>query len=356
MAVMKDHYTAEEYEAAKHANAADYLLSIGYGLTRGRGLYKGEVHDSLIIRDDGRWFWNSRGKGGKSPVDLVKLILMEDYGYSDEVSAAIEAIKRLAGARGAFARESDYIPTPRHDTAARSRSPDEPGCMAEQRRDAATRPLPMPAPFRDNRRVMAYLCGTRGLGPEIVRGLMRCGKIYETVQRRDKELNSFVDTPFHNAVFVAYDNEKRPQSAFLRGTISKTDKSFKRDLEQSDKSFSFTLLGRKESGRVFCFEAAIDAISHASFYKITGQDWRDGCRLALGGTCFLGLERFLADNSQVRNITVCLDNDATGRRRGQKLHDEFTAKGYKVNFEYSNAKDWNEELLNEREGENENDY
>ena len=342
---MKDRYTAEEYEAAKHANAADYLMSIGYGLTRGRGLYTGTVHDSLVIRDDGRWFWNSRGKGVKNPIDLVKLILMEDYGYSDEVSSAIEAIKRLSGARDTNFKERDY-------TASRAGS--APG--ASERPRSRGEPLPMPAPYKDSRRVMAYLCGTRGLDPEIVRGLMRYGKIYETAQRWDKETHDFVDTPFHNAVFVAYDKDKRPQSAFLRGTISKTDKPFKRYLEQSDKSFAFTLLGRKESDRVFCFEGAIDAISHASFYKMTGQDWRDGNRLALGGTCFLGLERFLSDNPQVRNITVCLDNDATGKQRGQKLHDEFTEKGYDVDFEYPEAKDWNEELLSERESEEELDY
>jgi len=127
-------------------------------------------------------------------------------------------------------------------------------------------------------------------------------------------------------------------------------------IKKQGKSYSFTLLGRKESDRVFCFEGAIDAISHASFYKMTGQDWRDGCRLALGGTCFLGLERFLADNPQVRNITVCLDNDAAGQRCGQKLCDDFTEKGYEVDFEYPTAKDWNEELLNEREVEDEHDY
>ena len=89
---------------------------------------------------------------------------------------------------------------------------------------------------------------------------------------------------------------------------------------------------------------------------MTGQDWRDGYRLALGGTCFLGLKRFLSDNPQVRNITVCLDNDAAGQRHGRKLYDEFTAKGYAVDFEYSNAKDWNVELLNGCEGEDEHDY
>jgi hypothetical protein len=51
---------------------------------------------------------------------------------------------------------------------------------------------------------MAYLCTARGLDPDIVRGLMKYGKIYETVQWRDQETRRYVDSPYHNAVFVAY--------------------------------------------------------------------------------------------------------------------------------------------------------
>ena len=331
-------YTAEEYAAAKEVNIAAFLMSIGYELSRDSRCYKGKLHDSLIIRDDGRWYWNSRDLHGYSPIELYKQILINDYGYSNDITAAITAVKELAGGRGTDAAGLQAQRAP------------EPPTRAEDE------PLPMPAPHTNNNRVMAYLCKSRGLDPEIVRGLIKYGKIYETVQRWDKDKQRFVDTPYHNAVFVAYDKLGRPQNAFLRGTISMAEKPFKRDLDLSNKSFPFTLLGRKSSDRVSCFESAIDAISHAGIYKMFGVDWRAEHRISLGGTSFLGLERFLSENPQVTKITVALDNDATGNKRSDKLIDEFRQKGYEVTHKSPIEKDWNEDLLSYLQEEQEDEH
>jgi len=330
-------YTAGEYAAAKEANVAAFLMSIGYGLTRTGHCYKGKLHDSLVIRDDGRWYWNREGLHGYSPIELYKQILLKDYGYSDEITAAIAAVKELAGGRGAH----EALAFSKQEQAPPQRSPDE--------------PLLLPAPHKNNNRVMAYLCRSRGLDPEIVRGLIQYGKIYETVQSWNREAERYVDTPYHNTVFVAYDKDGRPQNAFLRGTFTLTDKPFKKDVDGSNKSYPFTLSGRPSSDRVFCYEGAIDAISHACIYKMNGGDWRDGHRIALGGTSFLGLDRFLSENPRITEIVACLDNDETGNRRSDKLLEEYTAKGYTVEREAPEAKDFNEDLLilrqEEQEGE-----
>jgi hypothetical protein len=202
---------------------------------------------------------------------------------------------------------------------------------------------------------MAYLCETRGLDPDIVRGLMKYGKIYETVQSRDKEKQRYTDTPYHNAVFVAYDRDGNPQNAFLRGTLSLTDKPFKRDVDFSDKSYPFTLNGRPGAGRVFCFESAIDAISHAGIFRMSDADWRDGYRISLGGTSFWGLDRFLAEHLRITTIVACLDNDGTGNRRSEKMAEEYAAKGYTVERETPAAKDFNEDLLHLKISETEDD-
>jgi hypothetical protein len=348
-AARNEFYTAEEYAAAKDTDIAAFLMSIGYGLTRESRCYKGKAHDSLVIRDDGRWYWNSRDLHGYSPIELYKQILLEDYGYSDEITAAIAAVKELAGGRGAYAAPVYMKPEPSPPP----RAPDT--------------PLLLPAPYKNNNRVMAYLCGERGLDPVIVRGLMRYGKIYETVQCWDKGKQKYADTPYHNAVFVAYDKGGRPQNAFLRGTLSVTDKPFKRDVDFSDKSYPFTLSGRPSppphaagragspADRVFCFESAIDAISHASIYKMNGEDWRDSQRISLGGTSFLGLDRFLSEHPQIRAVVACLDNDGTGNRRSEKLMEEYAAKGYHTGRDTPAAKDFNEDLLNLKIPESEDD-
>ncbi|MDR1321177.1 MAG: DUF3991 and toprim domain-containing protein [Gracilibacteraceae bacterium] len=335
-AARAEFYTAEEYAAAKEVNIAAFLMSIGYGLTRFGNWYKGKTHDSLSIKADGSlWYWNSRDLHGRSPVELYKQILLHDYGYRDEITAAIAAVKELASGRGACG-------APAH-------------IKEEPPRGAPDEPLPLPAPYKNNSRVMAYLCVSRGLDPDIVRGLIKYGKIYETVQRWDRETGRYAGGPHHNAVFVAYDREGRPQNAFLRGTIPGAEKPFKKDVDGSNKSYPFTLHGRENSGRVFCFESAIDAVSHASLLKMNGADWRVGWRVSLGGTSFLGLDRFLSEHPNVREIVSCLDNDATGERRSVKLAEEYAAKGYAVGREAPRSKDFNEDLLNYRQ-EQEDDW
>lgn len=133
-----DYYTAEEYAAAKEVNIAAFLLSIGYELVRTGNWYRGKAHDSLAIRADGHcWYWNSLQVKGYSPIELYKQILLHDFGYHNEIAAAIAAVKQLAGGRGAyittsFSWDSSPSPAPR----------------------AAYDPLILPAPYKENRRAM----------------------------------------------------------------------------------------------------------------------------------------------------------------------------------------------------------
>ena len=118
-ATKAEFYTPEEYTAAKQLDIISFLQSIGYELTRESRCFKGKLHDSLVIRDDGRWYWNSRDLHGNSPITLYKQILINDYGYSNDITAAIKAIKDLAGGRGAYnvsiPQERPTAPPPRGD-------------------------------------------------------------------------------------------------------------------------------------------------------------------------------------------------------------------------------------------------
>ena len=335
----RESYTKDEYAAAKQADIAAFLLSIGYELTQAGNCYKSKLHDSLVIRNDGRWYWNSRDLHGSSPIELYKHILLEDYGYSNEITAAIAAIKQLANGQGA-AFSSQKMPVSHQPAAAPM--PQSPTAQPIRAEDT---PFLLPAPHKSNNRVMAYLCQTRGLDANIVRGLIRDKMIYETIQSRDKATGQYVDTPYHNAVFVGYDKQGRPQSAFLRGTATFAAKSFKKDADFSDKSFPFTLRGHNDASTVYAFESAIDAISHATLWKQRGSDWQSVHRIALGGTSFLGLDRFLRENPQVTAIIACLDNDQTGDKRSTRMMDDYAAKGYAVCREAPAGKDFNEDLL-----------
>jgi hypothetical protein len=224
-------YTRDEQTAAQKVNIADFLQSINYELTRYERSFKGKIHDSLVIQNDGRWAWNSRDLRGNSPIELYKHILLNDYGYTDEKSAYIEAIKQLAGTNGAYTA---------HEKAQISVQVRPPGV-----------PLQLPEKNYNNDRVIKYLCEIRGLDRNIILGLIKWGKIYEDIH--------------HNAVFVSYDKNNTAQNAFLRGTF--LDKPFKKNAELSDKSYPFTLLGYVNSSRVYCFESALCCASHNGNYE-----------------------------------------------------------------------------------------
>lgn len=312
-------YTESEHETAKRQNIIQFLQKIGYELFLHGNEYRGKIHDSLVIHNNGSWYWNSLSIGGNSPIELYKQILMRDYGYSDEKKAATIAVKRLAG--GDFERETLIN---MHVPEKKARPPNV--------------PLQLPERNINNDRVIMYLTETRKLDRSIVDGLIRYNKIYEEKQH-------------HNAVFVAYDKEKRAQNAFLRGTIP--DKPFKKDVDLSDKSYVFTLFGYPKSSKVFCFESAIDAISHASIKKTQNLDWRDGHRISLGGVTSGGLERFLTDNPQINEIILALDNDDTGNRKCEKLTAQLKEK-YTVTREKPKFKDFNEDLIKSYENNEEN--
>ena len=85
--------------------------------------------------------------------------------------------------------------------------------------------------------------------------------------------------PYHNAVFIGYDEKGIPRYAALRGTASK----FKGEATGSDKQYSFNIPAAKESTTVHLFEAAIDLLSYATMEYRAGRDWHKDHLLSLAG-------------------------------------------------------------------------
>lgn len=197
----------------------------------------------------------------------------------------------------------------------------------------------LPAANQNAKRAFAYLVKTRHIDSEIVSQLMKERKIYEN----DK----------HSCVFVGYDEKGQPGYASVRSTYT-MGKTYRGDVRNSNKEFSFTLNGNSDS--VFVFEAPIDAMSHASIVKNCGGDWKEDWRISLGGVSDLGLAKFLKSHSEIRNIYFCTDNDAQGN---QVLENEYkpdgsikkpgymakySELGYNVYRDKSKNKDFNEDL------------
>ena len=326
-------YTQDELEAAQSENILHYLQSKGYEFKEAGHEYRSKLHSSLIINEDGRWYWNSKDISGRKPVELLKQLLIHDDGYSEK-EAFITAIKELAEASGRVIDSDD---------SANSTKPKRPQeAKTTDNQIQAKGDIVLPPANKDNKRIIGYLCGHRKIDNEIVNDLIERNKLYETAK-------------YHNACFVCHDENGIPKHAYMRGTISEAKHSFKSDVKNSDKSYGIAYGGNNNASRVFCFENHIDALSHATLYKLLGHDYRDAHRITLHGTSFKALERFLEDNPQVDEIVSCLDNDETGKRRTEKMCKEFSEKGYKTFMQLPHCNDYNEQLI-DYVNEKENDF
>lgn len=191
------------------------------------------------------------------------------------------------------------------------------------------REFTLPEKVEEPRRVVAYLTGTRGVDRDIVWENIRNGNLYQS-----KGSN--------NCVFVSRDENGNPRSAFMRGTLS--DKRFARDCNGSDKSYSFVMKAKGFTDSVFVYESAIDAMSHATISKRFDGTYDTVDRLSLGGVSSLGLERYLKDNPNIKNVVLCLDNDEAGRNATVRIREKLSGQ-YNLSSYPPKHKDFNEDLL-----------
>ena len=226
------------------------------------------------------------------------------------------------------------------------------GCRAYERTAHVVSPqekaergtMVLPPRDTDDRRVFAYLTKTRKIDPEIVQTMMKQAKVYQSRQ----EIGGKV---CRNCAFVGYDSKGTPRYCALRGPSA--DSSFRQDMENSDKTYGFLMEGK--SNRVYEFEAPIDAMSHATLYKLRGYDWRKDYRISEGCLSDRALKRFLEEHPKVNEIVFCYDNDVDGKLADGTPHNHgqvrageakkhYQSLGYKVAIQTPTEKDFNKVL------------
>lgn len=233
--------------------------------------YCTRTHDSLKI-SNGKWYWNSRGIGGRTALDyLIKVRGMDFVG----------AVEALCG----------YCAPPPEKAPPIKAKPQKPFRLPEASRCASA--------------VVGYL-QDRGIAPELLGVCMEAGILYES--RR-----------YQNCVFVGRDASGKARAASLRGTRD----GFRMDVEGSDKRYSFCLpAAQADCPRLAVAESPIDALSLATLVKLSGGEPRDSHYLSLGGTGPRALMQFLHDHPQVTQISLCLDNDKAGLKGIARLTEE----------------------------------
>ena len=239
----------------------------------GRNAYYTRTHDSLKL-SNGKWFWHSRGFGGRSALDY--LIKVKELPF-------MQAVEIITGQAAAM-----------------------PPVVVSQPKPEQSKTLLLPKASRSTERVTRYLAG-RGIDRELIDFCIQTGRLYES-------------EPYHNVVFVGKDADGNARYANLRGIGS----DFKGEAGGSDKRFSFSLPAAGESNTVHLFESSIDLLSYATLLKLEGLPWNRHHLLSLAGifrprenapstTLPMALTQFLDDHPGTKNIVLRLDNDSAGR-------------------------------------------
>lgn len=240
--------------------------------------YTTRTHDSLKI-SNGKWMWWSRGIGGKSALDYLIKVRGMDF---------VQAVQTIMG------NGSVSFPT----------------CKNIKSYEEQPLLLPEKSPTTDV--VFDYLFG-RGIDYEIINHCLEQELIIESL-------------PYHNAVFIGYDENKEPKYAAYRAT---NQSRIMGDCTGSKKQYSFRLTA-ENTGEVHLFECAIDLLSYATLMKLEGKDWRQFNLVSLAGVYSpkqkiedskvpVTLGRLLEKDKTIKRIVLHLDNDIAGRKATKAL-------------------------------------
>ena len=132
----------------------------------------------------------------------------------------------------------------------------------------------------------------------------------------------------HNCCFVGFDPQGVPRYAMLRS--SDPSSAFLREVEGSDKAYSFNLPPQERSQTLYLFESAIDCLSFVELQRMDSADWKPDNYLSLSGVYQpkkelaetplpIALMQFLRDNPHIRHIALCMDNDEAGLKAAMAI-------------------------------------
>lgn len=265
--------------------------------------YTTRTHDSLKI-SNGKWMWWSRGIGGKSALDYLIKVRGMDF---------VQAVQTIMG------NGSVSFPT------------------CKNIKSYEEQPLLLPQKSPTTEVVFDYLFG-RGIDYEIISYCLEQELIIESL-------------PYHNAVFIGYDESKEPKYAAYRAT---NQSRIMGDCTGSKKQYSFRLTA-ENTGEVHLFECAIDLLSYATLMKLEGKDWRQFNLVSLAGVYSpkqkiedskvpVTLGRLLEKDKTIRRIVLHLDNDIAGRKATKALQTILSDKYEVVDDPPQYGKDVNDFL------------
>ncbi|WP_294908776.1 DUF3991 and toprim domain-containing protein [uncultured Ruminococcus sp.] len=290
------HFTKEQREQARRTDLANFLISQGEKVKKSGSEYEWLDGSQKVTIRGHLWYHQYEQKGGDA-IDFVRRFYNKDYA---------EAVEMLLN-----------------------------NCCGQTSPPIEKEHKPFELPPRNDRmsRVFSYLLLTRGIDKDVLFEFVRRKMIYESAD-------------YHNAVFVGYDSNGKPRHAHKRGTV--TSNSYKGNVAGSQPEFSFHFNGT--SDRIYLFEAPIDMLSFISMHK---KNWKSHSYAASCSVSDRVLFQCLKDNTNIKNVFLCFDNDEAGQIANKRIAGKLNSMNIQNEILVPNLKDWNEDLLFSDERSNE---
>lgn len=301
------HFTDEQKYRANNVDLAHFLKRQGEKLiVSGREKRLASDH-SITVRGN-EWYDHAVEKGGYA-IDFVRQF------YNLTFPEAVTML--LGGEQG-----QSYQP-------------------ADQKKQEPKKSFALPNAHTDMRRVYAYLVKSRLIDREVVSYFAKQNFLYESCEKSKDGSKEY-----HNAIFVGFDENAVARHAHKRGLYTE-GKGFKGNVDGCLPQYSFHYTGT--DNMLFVFEAPIDMLSYITLHP---KDWKDHSYVALCGVGGQAMMKMLELNPQLKEVSLCLDNDEAGRKASERLKNQLAESSYKCHRLISQEKDWNEDLVNSKQLQN----
>lgn len=296
---MGDRVDKEEVRKANDVHVLDYLHAKGESLERQGHYYRHPEHDSLVIKDSGHWYWNSRSKGGYGAISFAREVY--DLTFQD----AVRDVNAQDSSK-TFSREAE-------------------------RHTSKEFEYPLHQEVEKQENISRYLTDERKLDPKIVSALIRNDLLAEDQLK--------------NGIFKWRDSEGKLVGGDKQGTLKMDNKrgTFKQIMANSKPDGGFRVdIG--SPNKIAIFESPIDALSYFELKR------PENIRLlSMSGlkdqSATAGIRDLIKDCKErgavVEQVIFAVDNDAAG----QQFVDRWS--NYLTNFEVDKPKnkDWNMDLV-----------
>lgn len=259
----------------------------------------------------GKWIWNDFGDTGGTVVDFAMRY------YRADVRGALASLERLVGAQhqALFAAPEPSV------AAGRVGEPDAGGTLVLRR------VCPLSADSFNGRALLQYVCGQRGIDPELA-----CRHLYE----------------------VLYHNTQTGKTYFAAGMANQAqgyeirNAYFKSSLGGKDVS----LIRGNGNGLAAVFEGFMDFLSALTHYRAVDEQRYE--RLAGADVLVMHSASFQQRTAELlgaggyERILLFVDNDATGQKVRARLEADLAGRTVDCSQTYRGHKDFNEFLLAQR--------